>query len=141
MLEIPRIFRVLGWNKRPLTYDDFLWACDELEIKVQRPLMKTPGMYFECRGQQVVSLSSRLQGVSLWRVAFHELAHSQLHAPGLRCFCPGSVSKAESEADALGLSSVIDEPKLYRIIAEGELHDFPQKMVAARLKIAEQRLF
>jgi hypothetical protein len=64
-----------------------------------------------------------------------------LHAPGLRCFCPGSVSKAEAEADALALSSVIDEPKLYRIIAEGELHDFPQKMVNARMKIAEQRLF
>jgi hypothetical protein len=41
----------------------------------------------------------------------------------------------------LGLSTVSNKPKLYRIIAEGELHDFPQKMVAARLKIAEQRLF
>jgi hypothetical protein len=141
MLEIPRILLMLGWNKRPLTYDDFLWACDLLGIKVQRPPMKTPGMYFDCRGRQIISLSSRLQGVSLWRVAFHELAHSQLHAPGLRCFCSGSVSKAEAEADALGLSSVLDQPKLYRILAEGELHDFPQKMIATRLKIAEQRLF
>lgn len=141
MLEVPRIFRVLGWNKRPLTYDDFLWACDELGIKVQRPPVKTPGMYFECRGQQVISLSNRLQGVSLWRVAFHELAHNQLHAPGLRCFCPGWVSKTESEAEALALCSVIDGPKLYRIVAEGELYDFPRKMVNARLKVAEHRLF
>jgi hypothetical protein len=36
---------------------------------------------------------------------------------------------------------VINEPKLYRIIAEGELHDFPQKMVAVRQKAVEQRLF
>lgn len=140
-MHVPRIFRVLGWNERPLTYDDFLWACDLLGILILRPHMRTPGMYFECRGRPVISLSSRLQGVELWRVAFHELAHSQLHAPGLRCFCPRSVSKAEAEADALALSSVIDEPKLYRIIAEGELHDFPQKMMSARIKVLEQRQF
>lgn len=141
MLLIPRILVILGWNKRPLTYDDFLWACDELRIKVLRPPTKTPGMYFECRGAKIISLSSRLQGVSLWRVAFHELAHSQMHAPGLRCFCPGSVSKAESEAEAIGLSSVIDEAKLYKIIMEGELHDFPQKMMKARMKVLERRQF
>lgn len=141
MLVVPLIFRVLGWSKRPLAYDDFLWACDDLGILVQRPHMKTPGMYFDCRGRQIISLSSRLWGVELWRVAFHELAHSQLHAPGLRCFCRGSVSKAEAEAEVFGLVSVIDEGKLSRIVAEGELHDFPQKMVAARLKVAEQRLF
>lgn len=39
------------------------------------------------------------------------------------------------------LRSVIDEPKLYRIVAEGELHDFPPSMIAAKLKVAEQQLF
>ena len=92
-------------------------------------------MYFECRGRRIISLNSRLQGVDPWPVSFHELAHSQLHAPGLRCFCPRSVSKA----DALALSSVIEEPRLYRIIAEGELHDFPQKMINAGIKLLEQR--
>lgn len=87
-MQVPRIFRVLGWNERPLTYEDFLWACDVLGILILRPSMRTPGMYFDCRGRPIISLSSRLQGVELWRVAFHELAHSQLHAPGLRCFCP-----------------------------------------------------
>ena len=141
MIVVPLIFRVLGWSRRPLTYADFLWGCDHLGNLVQRPHMKTPGMYFDCRGRQIISLSSRLWGVELWRVAFHELAHSQLHAPGLRCFCPRSVSKAEAEADALALSSVIDEPRLYRINAEGELHDFPQRMMSARIKVLEQRQF
>ena len=141
MLEVPRIFRVLGWNKRPLAYDDFLWACDDLGIMVQRTPTETRGMYFECRGAPVISLSDRLFGVELWHTAFHELAHSQLHAPGLRCFCPASVSKAESEAEALGVSSVIDEPTLIRIVADGELHDFPRRMLKARVRIRQRRQF
>lgn len=138
-MHVPRIFRVLGWNERPLTYEDFLWACDELGILLQRPHMRTPGMYFDRRGRQIISLSSRLQGVELWRVAFHELAHSQLHAPGLRCFCPRSVSKAEAEADDLGVTAVLDDGTLYRVMS-GELHDYPQKIVRARIGIAARRL-
>jgi hypothetical protein len=35
---------------------------------------------------------------------------------------------------------VIDGPKLYRIIVEGGLHDFPQKIANDRMKIAERLL-
>lgn len=141
MLHVPHIFRVLGWNKRPLTYDDFLWACDELGIRVQRTPTQTRGMFFECRGEPIISLSARLLGVELWHTAFHELAHSQLHAPGLRCFSPASVSKAEAEAEALAVSSVLDEPSLIRIVGGGELHDYPRKLVMARIKLRQRRQF
>lgn len=53
---------------------------------------------------------------------------------------PLSVSKAETEADDLGVTAVLDEGTLYRVMS-GELHDYPQKIVRARIGIAERRLF
>lgn len=136
MINVPRIFKSLGWNKRPLTFADFEWAAAALGVIVQRAPIVTPGMHFECKGRPVITLSSRLQGVRLWHVAFHELAHAALHPPGLRCFSPRYVSKAEGEAEFLSICSVLDEQTLYRILAHGELHDYPRQLVKERMRIA-----
>lgn len=135
MPRVPHILTLLGFNKRPLTFEDFEGACDQLGVKIQRANILTPGMYFVCRDVPIITLSSKLQGVRLWLVAWHELAHHLLHAPGLRCFSPGSVSKAEAEAELISLCAVIDEDTLFRILAYGELHDFPCDVMKKRMRL------
>jgi hypothetical protein len=135
---IPRILKEIGWNRRPLSWDDFEGVTDELEIEVQRLPMKTPGMYFVCRKKPIISLSNKLSGVNLWQVAWHELAHHLLHPPGLRCYSPSSVSKAEAEAEIISLGSVLDENTLIKIISHGELHDYPRDVVKRRLRMVDR---
>lgn len=138
---VPGVLAALGFNHRPLTYPVFEDTSRALGVEVLRADTPTPGMYFVQRGKPFIGLSTRLSGVQLWYVAWHEMAHHLLHAPGLRCFSPRSVSKAEAEADDIALCAVIDDETLYRIIAFGELHDFPQKMMKARMKILERRIY
>ena len=141
MLYIPRILIDLGWNRRPLTFDDFERTSDALGVVVQRAPIKTPGMYFVCDRQPFITLSNRICGLHLWLVAWHEMAHHLLHDPGLRCFSPGSVSKAEAEAEAISISAVLDEPTLRRIIGHSELHDLPRAIIKKRLRILSRRGF
>lgn len=138
MKHIPEILLAMGWNKRLLTFADFeqLAAC--LGITILRENTSTPGICFERAGRTFIGLSSRLYGVRLWFTAWHEMAHCLLHAPGLRCFSPGYVSKAEAEAEAIAVCALIDEFTLYRILAHGELHDFPTKWIKKRLLILER---
>lgn len=129
------------WNRRPHTFADFETACSRLGVLYQRAPVKTPGMYFECDGRPVITLSSRLVGVELWRVAWHEMAHHLLHAPGLRCFSRSMTDKSESEAEIASLGFVLDEPTFHRILRDGELHDFPMEMLNRRMTVAERFKF
>lgn len=138
MLYVPRLLTEVGWNRRPLTYTDFEVLCNLLAIHVIRCDTRTPGMYFDCRGEPIIALSSRLCGVRLWLVAWHELAHHLLHAPGLRCYSPMSVSKAEAQAEFITLFAVIDENTLIRIVTQGELHDYPRDLLKRRLRIVSR---
>jgi hypothetical protein len=137
-MNIPHLLKILGWNERPLTYIDFEVTCEQQDIQIVRPHMKTPGMYFHCEGVPVIALSDHLVGVQLWRVAWHEMGHHLLHPPGLRCFTRGTVSKIEAEADAIGLRAVLDDTTFYRILAEGELHDYPADILRKRMKMVKQ---
>jgi Zn-dependent peptidase ImmA (M78 family) len=139
-VNLPHLLKLLGWNKRPLTYEDFEAACEQQEITVQRAPIKTLGMYFVCDDQPVITLSTKLHGVRLWLVAWHEMTHHLLHPPGLRCFSRGTVSKLEAQAQVIGICSVIDENTLYRILVHGELHDYPKDMLALRMKITAQHI-
>ncbi|HEX8773745.1 MAG TPA: ImmA/IrrE family metallo-endopeptidase [Pyrinomonadaceae bacterium] len=138
MNYIPKILLALGWNKRLLNFSDFEALCEHLGIAILRENTKTPGMYFVRDDKPYIGLSTKLSGVQLWFTAWHEMAHHLLHAPGLRCFSPGSVSKAEAEAEAIAICALIDENTLYRIIRYGELHDFPRKLLMKRLRILER---
>jgi Zn-dependent peptidase ImmA (M78 family) len=138
MLNIPRILLTIGWNRRPLTWDDFEALCAHLKIEIQRAPIITPGMYFLCRDQPIISLSTKLYGVRLWLVGWHELAHHLLHAPGLRCYSPGSVSKCEAEAELIGHYSVLDESTLTGIISRGDLHDYPCDVIKRRLRMVDR---
>jgi Zn-dependent peptidase ImmA (M78 family) len=137
-VNVPHLLKLLGWNERPLSYSDFEASCEQQEIIVQRAPIQTLGMYFVCEGQPFITLSTQLHGVRLWLVAWHELAHHLLHPPGLRCFSPGTVSKLEAEAQAIAICAVIDENTLYKILAQGELHDFPKDLLKLRMKTVEQ---
>jgi Zn-dependent peptidase ImmA (M78 family) len=135
---IPPLLTAMRWNARPLTWSDFERAAEECGVTVQRAPVKTPGMYFECRGRAIITLSNRLCGVRLWLVAWHELSHHLLHAPGLRCYSPASVSKAEAEAEMIALCAVLDERTLTRILHHGELHDYPRDLLKRRLQIVDR---
>jgi Zn-dependent peptidase ImmA (M78 family) len=134
-VNTPHIMKLIGIDQRSLTYTDFEIVCDQQEILVNRANIKTPGMYFVCEKRPVITLSSKLNGVRLWLVAWHEFAHHLLHPPGLRCFSRGTVSKMEAEAQRLAIRAVIDEDRFYRILAQGELHDYPADMLRLRMKM------
>ena len=68
----------------------------------------------------------------------HELAHHLLQAPGLRCYSPMSVSKAEDEAEMIALCAVLDENTLSRIVSHGELPDYPRDLLKRRLRIVDR---
>lgn len=138
MKYIPQILLALGWNRRLLTFSDFENLCEHLGVNILRENTKTPGMYFVRDGEPYIGLSTRLTGVQLWFTAWHEMAHHLLHAPGLRCFSAGSVSKLEAEAEAVAICALIDENTLYRILRHGELHDFPTEWLKKRLKVLER---
>lgn len=140
MLNVPRELMEIGWNSRPLSYTDFEVLCNRLAVHVMRRDFRTSGMCFECRGSAFIALSERLRGVRLWLVAWHELAHHLLHAPGLRCYSPMSVSKAEAEAELIALCAVLDENTLIRIVTQGELHDYPRDVLKRRLRIVNRYL-
>lgn len=137
-MRVPHLLALLGWNRRPLTYTDFDNTCAELGITIIRADTPTRGMYFVCDDRPFIGLSTRVQGVQLWLVAWHELTHHLLHPPGLRCFSPGSVSKAEHEAQTLAICAVLDESTLYRILHDGELHDFPKDILRLRMRVVER---
>ena len=137
-MNVPRVLIERGWNKRPLTFSDFESLCSEHGVLIQWVAMKTPGMFFVCEGQPFISLSKKLQGVLLWIVAWHEFAHYLLHPPGLRCFTNGTVNKIEEEAQSIALCCVIDEHTLFRILAHGELHDIPRKILEARARVLDR---
>lgn len=137
MFNVPHELIEIGWNRRPLSYTDFEILCKSSCIRVLRCGFPTPGMYFDCRDRPFIALSERLRGYRLWLVAWHELAHHLLHAPGLRCYSPMSVSKAEAEAELIALCAVLDERTLARIISLGELHDYPRELLQRRLRVME----
>lgn len=138
MHYIPQILVALGWNKRLLTFTDFEALCEQLGVRLLFENTATPGMYFLCSGIPFIGLSTRLSGVNLWLTAWHEMAHHLRHAPGLRCYSPGSVDKAEAEAELIATCAMLDENTLHRILRDGELHDFPHRLLLRRLRILEK---
>lgn len=136
-MNVPHVLSELGWNRRPLTYADFEALCAALGVEVLLKNVATPGMYFVRERRPFIGLSMRLSGVRLWLTAWHEMTHHLLHAPGLRCFSPSSISKAEAEANRIAVVAALDEETLFRIMARGELHDYPHRVVRERIKIAK----
>lgn len=138
-MKTPHLLKLLGWNTRPLTYEDFEEACHQQEIIIQRAPIKTLGMYFLCEDRPIITLSSSLYGPRLWLVAWHELTHHLLHPPGLRCFTNGMVSKLEAQAQSVGICSVLDQRTFSRILSGEELHDLPKDMLKLRMRVAIER--
>lgn len=137
-MNIPEVLLSLGWNSRPLDFSDFESVCEQLGITILRANTPTLGMYFTCEGKPFIGLSTKLHGVRLWLVAWHELVHHLLHPLGLRCFSRGTLNKIEAEAQNIAICAVIDENTLFRILAFGELHDFPEDMMKLRLQVFDR---
>ncbi|MBK6750525.1 MAG: ImmA/IrrE family metallo-endopeptidase [Pyrinomonadaceae bacterium] len=117
-----------GWNKRPLTEDDFYQLCKRFRIGVTEMPLTVGGFYHRVSGRDFIAVDSRLSGAERVLVLFHELGHFLLHTPdsGATASFHGvqRSSRKEIEADAFALCAVIPKTLLEsrstdELIAEG----------------------
>ena len=79
--------RQLGWNRRVLSYDDFLQACEVAEVTVlELAFRRLPGIYTNYCGWPIIGLRKGLREPRRSLVAWHEMGHHLLHAPGIQCY-------------------------------------------------------
>jgi len=82
MKSIPSRLYALGWNRRVLTFDDFLAVCQRERVVVYETRMRWRGLYFFDSGQPVILLDERLRGHQRTLTAWHELGHHLFAVPG-----------------------------------------------------------
>lgn len=136
----PALLR-LGWNKRPLTEEDFYKLCKRFRIKVTEMPLVTGGFYYCVGGRHFIAYDSRLQPGKKLLVQFHELAHYLMHVPDMGVTASfhgvGRRTRKEKEADAFALCALIPktwiETRTVQELIEDEGLD--EKMVADRLAV------
>lgn len=139
MLKFPIILDELGWNKKQLSFDDALKACERFGIKVFYHEGISEGLHFIRRGVPVIVLNRFLSGAWLDFIAWHELSHYLLGHQGLRYFVKGSLEKAEQHANIVGICALIPETMLNEFsIGSSDIWLFPKELIAMRLKIHEK---
>ena len=105
-----------GWNRRPLTEDDFYRLCKKFRIGVTEMPLTVSGFYYRVSGRDFIAVDSKLSGPKKLLVLFHELGHFLLHTPesGATANFHGiqKTSRKEIEADAFALCAVIPKTML-----------------------------
>lgn len=126
------------WNERQFNLEDFDYFCKLAEVEVIEKHTGYLGYYDIVCGVPVIILSPSLQGnFKLW-VAFHELAHCWLHAPGAG-FLYGT-NKTEKQADIIASCAVIPRTMLEDLdILMTE--DFPASLIELRFEINRHHNF
>jgi Zn-dependent peptidase ImmA (M78 family) len=130
-----------GWNRKPLTEDDFFALCLRKKITVVEMPLETNGFYYCVKGRHFIAVDSRLEPYKKLLVMFHEFAHYLMHAPDSGVTANfhgiGRKTRKESEADAFALCALmpekwISEGTIYRIADEDGI---PPWMVIERLQV------
>lgn len=141
MIPTPRKLIQMGWNKRPLTIEDFDQYCYEEGIWVYKvPLKHDEGMFFRFRERPVIVLNKRLApGMLVW-AAFHELGHYCLHPPELQYFAAGTTDKANYEANFLAAIALIPKRyvEMYTKADIQEEYGYPNELFALRKELYER---
>jgi Zn-dependent peptidase ImmA (M78 family) len=142
MKWVPRKLLDLGWNRRPLTQEDFDLCCSECGVEVVELPIPEPdvgGIYLMRRGLPVIIINEAAGGLRRLFAEFEELAHHLLHSPDVRFSLHSTESKLDNEAKALAVCALIPEPTLRRMLQEGMYEDdcFPHELLAYRVQVLE----
>ena len=101
----------IGWNKRPLTDDDFYRLCRRHRITVVEMPLRTDGFYYCVKRRHFIAVNSGLPHLHKLLVMFHEFAHFLMHSPDTNTtasfhgLC--KKNRKEREADAFALCALI----------------------------------
>jgi Zn-dependent peptidase ImmA (M78 family) len=110
----------IGWNKRPLTEDDFHRLRKRLKValvEVESEDMDWKGFYTLAFGKiPTIILNARLRGIERLRVLWHEMGHHLFHAPATCFFSCNSIDKAEVEANAFANIALLPESMMERML-------------------------
>jgi Zn-dependent peptidase ImmA (M78 family) len=130
----------MGYNERVFTDDDFDLICEQCGIYVTEQKIKWHGYFTVCEGTPAIVINKRLRGVDRLVVAFHEVGHYLLHAPGTAFFCNGSVSKSEYEAQRFAAWALIPRPLMEdKTLSEiQEEFGYPTALMRFRQRIFDQ---
>ena len=116
-----------GWNRRPLTEDDFYRLCKKFRIGVTEMPLTVSGFYYRVSGRDFIAVDSKLSGPKKLLVLFHELGHFLLHTSesGATANFHGiqKTSRKEIEADAFALCAVIPKTLLESRSPDELIHD------------------
>lgn len=106
----------IGWNRRPLSEDDFHRICRRFRITVVEMPLRTNGFYYCVKRRNFIAIDSKLPPTRKLLVMFHELAHFLMHAPETNTTASfhgiGRKNRKEREADAFALCAIIPKPLL-----------------------------
>jgi Zn-dependent peptidase ImmA (M78 family) len=130
---IPQTLRQIGWNRRPLSLDDFYEACERARITVIEDAIDDFGYYFELHGQRAIALDKRLAPLDRAHVAFHEFAHAAWHAPGH--YVDSHI--VDAQADIIAHCALLPRPWLYRFTVNELMatpHDYPRWLIERRIE-------
>ena len=130
-----------GWNKRPLTEDDFHRLCKRNRITVDEMPLRVSGFYYCLLGRHYIAVNSRLGPHAKLFVMFHEFAHFLMHAPddGVTANFHGfgKRSRKELEADAFALCAILPRQKVEARSPQELIEEdgFPDDLVAKRIEL------
>jgi Zn-dependent peptidase ImmA (M78 family) len=132
----------IGWNRRPLSEDDFHRLCKKFRVTVVEMPLETDGFYYCVKRRHFIAVSSRLSSTQKLLVMFHEFAHFLMYSPDSNTTANfhglGRKTRKEREADAFALCALI--PKSW--IETGDIRElidegFPTKMLKERVQVYE----
>ena len=116
-----------GWNRKPLTQDDFYHLCKRHKVTVQEMPLRVSGFYYCLLGRHYIAIDSRLRQHKKLFVMFHEFAHYLMHSPDTGVTANfhgvGKKTRKEAEADAFALCAII--PKTW--IENRSLHEIAEE--------------
>jgi Zn-dependent peptidase ImmA (M78 family) len=132
----------IGWNKRALSEVDFHRLRKKLRVllvEIDHDDMEWKGLYTHEFGPPTIIINARLRGLERLRVLFHELGHHIFHAPATCFFSDDTVNKAEEEAKAFALVSLIPKSMIKRMLTWSLFEDdlLPVELLKQRLKILD----
>ena len=101
----------IGWNRRPLTEDDFYRICRRLHVTVVHATVTKGGFQLHLKGRNFITIDVGLTGFKRTFVMFHELGHYLFHTPdhgvAVNFHNVGLKTRKEIEADAFALCALI----------------------------------
>jgi hypothetical protein len=132
MKAIPQTLQRLGWNRRPLTLDDFETFCEAERITIIEHPCDEWGYFFEpAPGLRAIALDTRLDTFNRTHVAWHEAGHAIWHAPGHYL----DIALIDAEADIVAHCALLPRPLLFTRTYDELRHDYPDWLIVQRVAL------